>query len=162
MDDKQCKRCGEVKPYADFWFNGTAANGGNICKDCKRLRDAAHREANRDAYRESRRRWSANNPDREREARKRYARQLRDAIRAAYGPDCQCCGESEDAFLTLDHIEGGGSAHRKELNGKVHQHLRREGFPPGYRILCWNCNWAYRLAGTCPHQQEPGRKLHLA
>src|SRR3972149_2266120 len=30
----------------------------------------------------------------------------------AYGWRCECCGEQEPMFLTIDHIEGGGNIHR--------------------------------------------------
>mgnify|MGYP003443338865 CR=1 FL=1 len=162
MDDKTCKRCGLTKPYADFWLNKSAANGGNICKECKRLRDAAHRERNRQRYRDVHRDWRAANPDKVQARRRESDKRLRDAILNVYGPDCACCGESEPTFLTLDHINGGGSQHRKSIHGKVYAQLRREGFPDGYRVLCWNCNWAYRLMGDCPHRQAGGRELRLA
>lgn len=162
MDDKTCKRCECTKSYDEFWFNGSAANGGNVCKDCKRLRDAAHRDRNREAYRTNARRWRQENAEHARAERRRLDRELRAAIIAAYGPECRCCGEHREPFLTLDHIGGGGTAHRKAVHGKVYAQLRREGFPPGYRILCWNCNWAYRLAGACPHQEERGRELRVA
>jgi hypothetical protein len=31
--------------------------------------------------------------------------------------------------------------------------LARQGYPPGYRVLCHNCNSAYGYYGHCPHQQ---------
>lgn len=30
-----------------------------------------------------------------------------------YGAVCKCCGETEPAFLTIDHINNDGAAHRK-------------------------------------------------
>ena len=55
------------------------------------------------------------------------------------------------SFSPSTTLTGGGTKHRKEVNGKVYEELRRLGFPEGYRVLCWNCNWAYRLNGYCPH-----------
>ena len=90
--------------------NKSAANGGNICKGCKRLRDAAHRERNRQRYRDVHREWRAANPDKVQANRRDADRRLRDAI-LAYGPSCACCGEAwEPTSLTLDHINGGGAA----------------------------------------------------
>lgn len=74
------------------------------------------------------------------------------------GAKCACCGETEPAFLQLDHIDGGGSAHRKSLGGRnvgpmIYQDLKRKGFPPGYQILCANCNFGKQLrGGICPHK----------
>lgn len=76
------------------------------------------------------------------------------------GIQCVCCGESELTFLSLDHIGGGGGKHRRSLSqsgigGTFYQYLKRNGFPPGYRLLCMNCNWAMKQGGTCPHGNLP-------
>ena len=68
---------------------------------------------------------------------------------------CACCGEKNPGFLTLDHTKGGGRQHRKQLGGgdKVWAWLRRNGFPPGYRVLCYNCNVGRAAnGGVCPHE----------
>jgi len=69
---------------------------------------------------------------------------------------CACCGEWRLEFLTLDHIDGGGNQHRKSgMTGrKFYLWLKREGFPPGYRVLCMNCNCSIGFYGYCPHQKE--------
>lgn len=55
---------------------------------------------------------------------------------------CCQCGFSDIRALCLDHSNGGGTEHRRKLgNGiNVWLWLARHGFPPGYRILCANCN----------------------
>ena len=55
---------------------------------------------------------------------------------------CVRCGFSDIRALVLDHINGGGTEHRREMgNGiNVWLWLARHGFPPGYQILCANCN----------------------
>jgi len=57
---------------------------------------------------------------------------------------CVTCGHEDYRVLTIDHINGGGHKQIKELGyrgGKdFYAYLRREGFPPGYRVLCFNCN----------------------
>jgi len=42
----------------------------------------------------------------------RQYRELREAIFNAYGTSCACCGETEPAFLCIDHITGGGRQER--------------------------------------------------
>ena len=64
---------------------------------------------------------------------------------------CACCGEARMGFLTVDHINGGGNAHKREIGSKLYSLLRKSGFPSGYRILCFNCNIASGLYGRCPH-----------
>jgi hypothetical protein len=78
---------------------------------------------------------------------------------AAYGGVCVCCGVADLVFLTIDHPEGDGAAHRRELFGgkgrggeRFYRWLRRNGWPAGYRVLCWNCQHA-TFRGVCPHQQ---------
>lgn|SRR5579872_937688 len=69
-------------------------------------------------------------------------------------PVCACCGESHLEFLCLDHIDGGGNSERKALGSGsmgVYRHIIRENFPPGYRVLCHNCNMALGFFGYCPH-----------
>lgn len=76
-------------------------------------------------------------------------------------PVCQCpsglCKETELAFLTLDHINNDGAEHRKGIRGAgtaVYLNVRKNGFPSGFRVLCWNCNCARaRTIGfKCPHE----------
>lgn len=74
----------------------------------------------------------------------------------AYGGKCACCGEARIPFLAIDHINGGGNKHRKaiKLGGNVALWLARNRMPPGYRILCHNCNLARGFYGFCPHETE--------
>ena len=75
-----------------------------------------------------------------------------------YGGRCACCNESHIEFLAIDHIDGGGNAHRKSIKksgGKsFYMWLRRQGYPAGFRVLCHNCNFSYGLFGKCPHKDE--------
>lgn len=74
----------------------------------------------------------------------------------AYGRICQCCGEDNIEFLTIDHIDGGGSAHRRITGGggsRTYNWLRCNGYPAGYQVLCMNCNMAKGAYGYCPHQK---------
>ena len=123
---KNCKRC-EVRPPTE---------DSTVCQECKdRWRDYGRKYAKSDKGRAS---------------SQRVRDKLRKDIFDHYGTKCACCGESESCFLTLDHTKGGGSKERKA--GNVWARLRREGYPSGYRTLCWNCNWAYHKLGVCPHQ----------
>jgi hypothetical protein len=74
----------------------------------------------------------------------------------AYGGVCACCGEDFLLFLTLDHVNGDGAAHRKDSPWAVGTNLYRElhklGFPDKerYQVLCHNCNMGKRQSDTCP------------
>lgn len=71
-------------------------------------------------------------------------------------PSCACCGEDEINFLSLDHIDGGGTQERKKLNSRGGNsfffYLKKLGFPKGFQVLCHNCNMAKGIYKTCPHQ----------
>ncbi len=90
-----------------------------------------------------------------------WRRKLRQEVVEAYGGCCQCCKESRTEFLVIDHVDGGGSKHLKALGGAAYFYgwLRRNGFPPGYRVLCSNCNSAKGLYGYCPHEVEVRRPM---
>jgi|APSaa5957512535_1039671.scaffolds.fasta_scaffold24693_2 hypothetical protein len=65
---------------------------------------------------------------------------------------CACCDESEYEFLVIDHEEGNGSEHRRQIKGNIYSWLKRNNYPKGYRILCANCNWSCHLHdGVCIH-----------
>lgn len=92
-----------------------------------------------------------------RERDRAYRTSLRQQVQDAYGNRCKCCGETTPEFLALNHVEGGGAAHRREMNNSVAQLYRsviREGFPATYQLLCHNCNLAKGFYGQCPHERE--------
>ncbi|MBA7683673.1 hypothetical protein ES703_92053 [subsurface metagenome] len=114
---KRCSRCGETKPLDEFYRQSKSKDQhGPWCKSC-------HNKHRHDLY------ISRRDIEKAR-AHERYLR-LGDEIRrynnnkhqelkallvAHYSNNtnrCACCGESEVRFLTIDHINGNGSEHRK-------------------------------------------------
>lgn len=74
--------------------------------------------------------------------RERHAA-LKVEVMAAYGgPVCVGCGEDEILILQIDHVAGGGCRHAEEIGGrgKLYVWLKDNHFPPGFRVLCPNCN----------------------
>lgn len=90
------------------------------------------------------------------ERNKKWRLKLRQEVIKAYGGVCQCCSESRIEFLAIDHIEGGGRKQRESIGGDAHFYswLRKNNFPPGYRVMCHNCNFAKGKYGYCPHELE--------
>jgi hypothetical protein len=90
-----------------------------------------------------------------------HQQKLKEIILSHYSggvPKCACCGEQNTAFLSIDHIEGGGNKQRRGLqlggNG-FYRWLMNNGYPSGYRVLCMNCNSALGFRGYCPHGVLP-------
>jgi hypothetical protein len=82
------------------------------------------------------------------------------AFNAYGGPACACCGEREIGFLTIDHINGDGNIHRKQMGNTIrgdmiYSWLKARVYPPGFQVLCFNCNCGKNSNyGTCPHKGE--------
>lgn len=85
---------------------------------------------------------------------RRVDARIKQEVFAAYGGFvCNCCGETEECFLSIDHINNDGAEHRRRIgNGNCYRWLRDNGFPPGFQVLCMNCQWGKKLRGACPHQ----------
>lgn len=84
-----------------------------------------------------------------------------DAFRHYGGPKCACCREAQVECLTIDHVSDCGSAHRREISPRLRHGggghtfygwLKRHNYPPGFQVLCLNCNWMKFKMGKCPHQ----------
>jgi hypothetical protein len=87
--------------------------------------------------------------------RKEQQEMLKVEVLAHYGvnntPNCVWPGCTVDDvdMLSLDHINGGGTQHRKSggCNGGVifYRKLRRAGYPDGYQTMCFNHQWKKQL-----------------
>ena len=161
---KRCWTCGEHKPRDEF--SGPMAKSCEACKASgrpkwtKAKQSASRYRLDRIKLLSQNKAWKQANALRYRSQQLEYAAakraERRRTVLAHYGGACECCGENQPVFLTIDHIEGNGNAHRREV-GKTDMWLwlLKEGFPEGFRILCYNCNAGrYRNGGTCPHEAE--------
>jgi len=157
---KRCSRCGEVKLLDEFYrYSKSIDQHGAWCKNCFNK----HRQHFREAHRDRERLIDHQRYLRSRDEiliRERDRNQQRKALLVAHYSSnanrCPCCGESNVRFLTIDHINGNGSKHRKSSKcgtGSVfYRWLIKEGMPEGYQVLCYNCNNARARHGICPHQ----------
>lgn len=80
-----------------------------------------------------------------------------EAYDAYGGVRCACCDEAEELFLSLDHVDNNGGElrrhSRREQGTSLYKRLRDDGYPPGYQVLCMNCNHGKsRNEGVCPHK----------
>lgn len=136
----QCKLC--MYEYRKEW----------VIKNRNRINQYAReiRKKNRDMINKWRRDWE----------RKRH-RKLKELVLSHYSkgiPSCNCCGEKNIIFLTIDHINNDGAERRRmgEKHGhKLYAKLIKHDFPKEFQVLCMNCNWGkYQNGGICPHQNE--------
>lgn len=94
-----------------------------------------------DAKRERRKRYHATHGEATRAKRREYYHNQKAAVLAHYRNECECCGETEPDILTVDHINGDGAEHRKIVPAqRIYAWLIANEFPPGFRVLCFNCN----------------------
>ena len=82
-----------------------------------------------------------------------YNRRIKEEVYQHYSEGnlkCSLCDVSDIRILTLDHLDGGGSTHRREIgNGgtRMVRWIRKNGFPDGFRVLCFNHNLGAHCLG---------------
>jgi hypothetical protein len=127
MDIKYCKDCGVELIVGDTWYACLEKGRSYQCIQCNL------------------------------EHNKQYKLQIKKIVLDYYGNGrCSCCGESNIEFLSIDHINGGGSQHRKENSAvrTIYSWLKKNNYPSGFRVLCHNCNQSLGFLGYCPHSKE--------
>lgn len=138
--EKTCRTCKLSKPINCYYSSGSLGYVRSDCKEC-------YKKDKKDYAQEHRVFLNAND--------RLHKWQLRDACLQAYGGKCMCCNESDEIFLSFDHIYGDGQSHRKKVGSgpALYRWLIKNEFPDTIQILCHNCNWA-KFRGGCPHQLE--------
>lgn len=164
---RKCSKCGQTKDDDQF------GPKRRTCKTCRReyrqqwearsadKLTAYRRKYNAENSAENTARatqWQLDNPERRAEISLSYYYRLQDQCLMAYGGyRCACCGETEPLFLQLDHTNNNGNVHRKQegISGsRLYRDLIKQGFPPGFQVLCANCNHGkHRNGGVCPHHE---------
>ena len=83
---------------------------------------------------------------------KQLLARLRKIVIDGYGGKCQCCNETIERFLTVDHPNNDGRKDRGNMS-RMYRKIIRLNFPEEYRLLCFNCNCGRQVnGGTCPHK----------
>lgn len=166
--ERECKTCGKTKAIEKFAKMYKKDRGGDLrrrsCTACAQRTKANNRrkrgqciDCTEPAVKGGR---CDGHHEKERQRVNVSRRAARLQVLIHYGgtpPSCKCCGEHRYEFLAIDHIEGGGRQERlaaKENGNSLHARLRKAGFPPGYRVLCHNCNASHGAFGYCPHERE--------
>lgn len=156
----KCTQCNTTKPLEDFyphWSKRYKKYYYNWCKQCIKRIGKERYWANREKKIEYSKAYRKANTDRYRETLRKGKLKLRLSILQHYSketPECNCCKEQEIKFLAVDHINGGGHKHLKELKVRgmnFYRWLKNNNYPEGFQILCHNCNMAKGFYGRCPH-----------
>lgn len=156
---RECSHCGQFREMS---------KGGNyirnVCKPCWNIQQKAWRSKNKQQWSDLQKRYRENNKKKpewvasERKRGRDYWRSLRSEALDVYGRSCACCGEQTDAFLTIDHINNDGAAHRKQMKTKgsaIWKWIRDNRYPKTMQTLCMNCNFGKHInKGICPHKDQ--------
>jgi len=161
-----CKKCGQEKPIEQFPRHSESGRRWS-CQSCERARVNAWVEDNHAQHlakcraryqKDPSKRWTEERKQRARQSGREQNARLRAQVYAAYGGQCVCCGERNEKFLSLDHVNNDGKRHRSELGftggASLYRWAIRNGYPKTLQLLCFNCNMGKaRNGGVCPHQE---------
>ncbi len=158
MQTKQCARCKEIKERDQFNKDNQASNGiRSNCRQCEVFIRKEQYLKNRVKRIADSKKWRSANKQKANDYLLSWRNKNKQAFLDKYGNKCVCCGETEYIFLTLDHINGGGNKHRKELKlnaTRMYQYAVKNYNPKQFQILCMNCQYGTRFGKICPHQSR--------
>jgi len=159
MEYKKCQKCLQKKLCSEFFLHQ------RWCKECNQI---YQREWKKRKYLEDPKlfrtrvdKWRKDNPEKAKEISRSYLMRLKELVFSHYSKSgCSCCGEKEIKFLTIEHSKNNGAEERKRIFGdsrkgggsRFYLYLKRNNFPKGYDVLCYNCNCAKGFYKVCPHK----------
>jgi hypothetical protein len=179
---KKCYYCKKNLGFDCFGKNASKPDGlASECRKCKSEQDKKYREKNKkniknkshnyylknkDYIYKKTLNYQKNNPDKV----KKYSAVSRTKIKTdtfSYYSNgnikCKNCSCKDLDILTIDHINGKGSSHRIEIFGdkktggcRFYFWLKRNNFPNGYQVLCFNCQFRKRFI-----EMQPDNTSHL-
>ena len=138
----KCVDCKAIKPLSDFWIGNNFSNGHNgRCKVCGR-KHASN-------YYHNHNKISDSFKTRNNRAHTLWRRRIKMSIFSHYSNGTIQCADpyhihptqiiTDMDILTLDHINGGGYQDKIKNGKDVYLRLIKAGYPPGFQILCCNC-----------------------
>ena len=131
-------------------------------KNKELILERAHKRAidNKESRHIKSRAYYEKNKDKIRSKSAKHYQELRTKVLTHYGNgQCACvkCGFDDIRALSIDHINGEGMKHRKELGGlranSFYLWMIRNNYPEGLQTLCMNCQFIKRVQrNEHPHQ----------
>ena len=91
--------------------------------------------------------YAAENSDKIKDYHSKHYIELKNKMYEILGDKCVVCGEKNERFLTIDHLNNDGAAKRKKFSGNLNEwtDLKKRGWPideikNNFQILCYNHN----------------------
>lgn len=151
---------------------------GIRCKQCRRkkrstpegkkqasLHRKSHRKRHRQALLERGKAYYREHSGPMRASAREYQLRTKIEVLTHYAVDgklkCAKCDEHEARFLALDHVDGGGKSHCRDIGGSggyVYLWARKNNFPPIFQVLCHNCNHLKSVR----HSDKPASRRRLS
>ena len=124
---KRCSRCGELKPFSDYYVEGRSGRRTAHCKGCEKQRGAKR-------YATKRTEVLSRCKD--------YYYEMRQKAIEIYGGYCVVCESTQQ--LELDHVHNDGNIHRQIEQPRL-MYIRIAKFGkklPDYRLrlVCRTCH----------------------
>lgn len=171
MNTKKCYVCGKSLPLDQFNRNHSKPDGlATECKSCKAKKDKEYRERNSEKVKAKKHQYYLENKgyivarvnayiDENRGKHNEWGKNAKEKNKLEVfsyycrgDVKCQRCGETEIGILTIDHMDGNGSEHRREVFGegartggsRFYFWLKKNSYPEGFQVLCFNCQFRKR------------------
>lgn len=157
MKSKLCPKCNTIQPIGNFSKDHTTKTSyRSHCKKCCGIYRKVYYERNRKKLIANVVNWKKDHHSEYLKYMKHYRQKIKIQLMTAYGGKCTCCGESHVEFLTIEHKNRDGQAHKRRLKTSlaIYKEIIKQGFPDQYTVLCMNCNFARRFNKVCPHKIE--------
>ena len=153
-----CQSCGERNP------GKFVSQNKSRCVTCLKGYHRAYRAKHKNQLLPYWRKYHHKHRDRRNDSRRKRAhlqtRLQKLLVLQAYGGQCECCGETRWALLTIEHKRNNGSQDRRS---NYYKWLIQRRCPKnlGLGVLCYNCNCSKGHFGTCAHK-DPRKILNLS
>jgi DNA-directed RNA polymerase subunit RPC12/RpoP len=163
FDMYSCSRCHNIFPFEEMRKDSARPNKiGYDCKYCGREfsknyninhkdRIEVYRKKNHDKILNAHRKYNLENAEKFKEYRRKKTIEKKVNVLSHYSNNdmkCKYCGFTDLRALSLDHINGGGNKHRKEIGENIYRWIIKNNYPEGFQVLCMNCQFIKRLSGN--------------
>uniref|UniRef100_A0A6M3JZH6 Putative HNH endonuclease n=1 Tax=viral metagenome TaxID=1070528 RepID=A0A6M3JZH6_9ZZZZ len=147
---KVCPQCKEEKDISEFTFS--TGREHSWCRPCRNSQKRAWALCNPDKVQAQHKCYYKNNRQYAKQRAQDYRVKLKYTVLEHYSrgePKCAVCGEKDIIVLCIDHINGHGQEHRRQIGrtsgSAFYNWLIINGFPKGFQVLCFNCNMRKRF-----------------